>query len=110
MRLRLLIGLSGAVSLALLAAGMLWLGLSASRQPVRPEGAAGAWIFRTPLVLQSALGSDAMLLISARDACAFVSFGNVRQEVRPSAWLARPGGPRTLTACTPYFPKGSPRR
>jgi hypothetical protein len=104
---RLLISAAGLLGLASIVAGGFWLALAV--QPVSRGGAPAAWIYRTSASLQQVTG-DAILLISPRDACAFVSLGNLRQEIRPASLFSRPAGPRPVTACTPYFPKGSPRR
>jgi hypothetical protein len=96
---------SCAVVIGLLAAmgGALLAGLTLGRH-VQVDSLP-AWVLRLPAQLTPDR-KGAVFLVSVRDACAYVAFGDFRRELSDRLL----GAPPRRNACTPFFPKGSTRR
>lgn len=98
-----LLGCAVVVGLLLTMGAALLAGLTLGRQ--WQAEFASAWVLRLPAQLTPDQ-KGAVFLISVRDACAFVSFGEFRRELSDRLL----GAPPRRNACTPFFPKGSTRR
>jgi len=97
------IGCVGIVGLAATLGAALLFGAALGRF-WRVENAT-AWVLRLPAHLTPD-HEGAVLLVSVRDACAYVSIGSYRRELSDRLL----GAPPRHNACTPFFPKGSTRR